>query len=106
MADDASHRVEGVNFATINDVLEDLAYPVTTDEFVAEHGERAIGRTNADPITVRELFEGMGGDEFASADELRQSVLNFMPREAVGRERYSDRGGRTPQELARSDESL
>lgn len=106
MAGDPPDRVEGVDFTTINAVLEELPYPITAAEFVDRHGGRAIERTSAEPITVRELYDGMGEDTFESADELRQSILNFMPRESVGRPRYSDRGGRTPQELAEPDESL
>lgn len=106
MAGDDTDREEGVEFSDLESVFEDLAYPVTKAEFVDQYGGRTIGRTNAEPITIRELYEGMGEETFESTEALRQSILNYMPRESVGRARYSDRGGRTPAELDRSDDSL
>lgn len=108
MAGDDTDREEGVDFTDLNPVLEELPYPVSMEEFVAEHGDHTIERTNADPITVRELFEGMGDDTYESPDEVRQSILNFMPRDSVGRARYSDRGGQTPEtpETDGQDESV
>lgn len=92
MAEDHTDREEGVDFTDLNPVIEDLSYPVTKEEFVDEHGDHSIERTNAEPITVRELLEEMGDDTYESADEVRQSILNVMPRDSVGRARYSDRG--------------
>lgn len=97
MSEDAD-REEGVDFTDFNPVLEDISFPITKAELVDEHGEHTIERTNADPITIRELFEGMGEQTFESREEVRQSVLNLMPRESVGRAGYSDRGGSTPEE--------
>ena len=92
MADESTDRQEGVDFTDINPILEELSYPVTAEELIEEHGDREFGRTNADPITVEELFGPMGEDTFESADEVRQSALTMMPEESVGREEYSDRG--------------
>ncbi|MFD1587005.1 hypothetical protein ACFR9U_08415 [Halorientalis brevis] len=91
-------REEGVDFTDIDPILSELAYPTTKDEFVSEYGDQSIARTNADPISVHELFDGTGEDTFESPTEIRQSVLNLMPRESVGRQRYSDRGGAIPEE--------
>lgn len=92
MADEETDRIEGVDFTDIGPILEEIPYPVTSEEFVAEHGDRVVGRTNAEPISIRELFEPMGDDTSTSADELRQSIMALMPKESVGRQRYSDRG--------------
>lgn len=91
--DKAPDSEEGIDFTDIEPVLDDLSYPITKEEFVEEHGDHTIERTSADPITVREVFEGTGEDTFEDEDEIRQAVLNMMPRGAVGRDRYSDRGG-------------
>lgn len=91
MGDDTD-REEGVDFTDLNPVLEDLSYPVTKEAFVADHGDHTIERTNAEPITVRELLGEMGEDTYESPEEVRQSILNVMPRDSVGRARYSDRG--------------
>ena len=85
-------RIEGVDFTDIGPILAEIAYPITTEELVAEYGDRVIGRTNADPISIRELFEPMGEDTSTSADGLRQSIMTLMPKDSVGRQRYSDRG--------------
>ncbi|WP_123535499.1 DUF5789 family protein [Halosimplex salinum] len=97
MTDDGGHdRFEGVDFTEMNPVLEELSYPVSTDEFVADHGDRELPRTNADPISVGELFSYMGDATFESEGELRQTLLGQMPRGTGGRTNYSDRGGSTP----------
>lgn len=101
--DDDTDREQGVDFSTVDSLLEELDYPVTTDDLVAEHGQRSIERTNAEPITIRELFDGVGDETFESAEAVRQSVLNLMPEESVGREGYSDRGGSTPDEQVDDD---
>jgi len=104
MSGNESDREEGVNFTDINPLLAELDYPITAAEFVERHGDHTVERTNADSITVRELFAGTGEDTFESADEVRQAILNFMPRESVGRQRYSDRGGATPDADGDNDE--
>ncbi|WP_136715875.1 DUF5789 family protein [Halorientalis salina] len=104
MSGENTDREEGVDFTDIESVLGELSYPTTKDEFVAEYGEKTIGRTNADPIRIAELFDGTGADTFDSDEELRQSILNLMPKESVGRQRYSDRGGSIPEKAAGNDE--
>jgi hypothetical protein len=97
MADDPE-RVEGVEFTSINPVLEDISYPITADEFVEQFGDHELERTNADPIQVSELFEYMGEDTFDSKQGIRQMLLSQMPRDSEGRTNYSDRGGANPVE--------
>lgn len=98
MNSDDTDREEGVDFAELNPVLEELSYPITADELVEQYGDRELERTNADPISVRELFEYMGEDTFESSDGVRQMIMSQMPRESVGRRHYSDRGGNLPGE--------
>lgn len=104
MNDDDTDREEGVDFAEVNPVLEELSYPITTEELVEQHGDRELGRTNADPISLRELFEYMGEDTFESPEGARQMIMSQMPRESVGRRHYSDRGGNLPGEGDAEDE--
>ena len=110
MSGERTDREEGVDFTDIEPILSEISYPTTKDEFVAAHGDESVERTNADPIQVRELFDGTGEDTFESQTEIRQSILNLMPRESVGRQRYSDRGGSIPEEIPddemETDESL
>lgn len=85
-------REMGVDFTEIDPLLQDLSYPITATELIEEYGDREFERTNADPITIEELFGPMGEDTFEDAEEVRQMALNQMPRDSVGRDRYSDRG--------------
>lgn len=103
MEKDEPHREQGVDFSSIDPVLEDLPYPVTADELVAEYGDHTIERTNAEPISIGDLL-GPLDDTYESDDEVRQSILNLMPRDSVGRSEYSDRGGSLPEEEAQTDE--
>ena len=102
--DDPAH-VEGVDFTAINPVLDDISYPITAAEFVDQHGDRTLGRANAAPIDVGELFEHMGEDTFESKSEVRQMILSQMPRNSEGRPNYSDRGGATPVQTEAAEEA-
>lgn len=98
MADEEPDRNQGVNLADIDALLEDVAFPVTAGELVDRHGERTIERTNADPISLRELLEPVADETFGTPDDVSQMLMSLMPTESVGRERYSDRGGSRPEE--------
>ena len=110
MGKDTTHREEGVDFTALNPVLEELEYPRTKAELLDAIGSQTVERTNADPIGIDELFAGTGEDTFETPDDVRQSILNLMPKESVGRQRYSDRGGSGPKEVpgegGRADESI
>ncbi|WP_254274423.1 hypothetical protein [Haloarcula marina] len=98
MADDSPTQSEGVVFSSINPVLDEISYPITATAFVERYGDRELERTNADPISVRELFGDMGKTTFESPDGVRQMLLSQMPSGSGGRTHYSDRGGTTPTE--------
>ncbi|WP_459191870.1 DUF5789 family protein [Halosimplex sp. J119] len=95
---DTDHEM-GVNFESIEPVFEDLSYPITAGELADRYGDREIERTSADPISIGDLFAGTDDQQFESAEELRQGMLNMMPAESVGRQRYSDRGGSEQQNI-------
>ncbi|MDS0258888.1 hypothetical protein NDI56_05720 [Haloarcula sp. S1CR25-12] len=101
--DDPDH-VEGVDFTSINPLLDDVSYPITTDELVDEYGDRELERTNAPPISVEELF-GYIDDTFESDEAVRQMLLSQMPRGSEGRANYSDRGGSHPVETEAAEDA-
>lgn len=105
MPEDAPDHVEGVNFTDTTPLLEDISYPITTEELSDQHGDHEIQRTNAEPITIQELFDPLGDTTFESPSGVRQMILNMMPEESVGREGYSDRGGSAPKATEESDQS-
>lgn len=93
MSESGENHEQGVEFGSIESVFDEVSYPVTAGELVSEYGDREVGRTSADPIPIRDLFADVGNQSFESDEELRQGMLNMMPAESVGRQRYSDRGG-------------
>ena len=92
MSEEETERTEGVDFSDVQPIFEKISYPITKSELVEQYGDQEIDRTNADPITIRELLEPMGEDTFESDQEVQQGLLNMMPMDSEGRQRYSDRG--------------
>ncbi|WP_415380617.1 hypothetical protein [Halosimplex sp. TS25] len=93
MSEDENDHEMGVEFGSIESVFDEVSYPISAEELVDRYGDEEIERTSADPISIRDLFEGMGDQTFESDEEIRQGMLNMMPAESVGRQHYSDRGG-------------
>jgi hypothetical protein len=84
-------RELGLDFSNIEDDLESEDYPVSADELLDRYGDREIGTSGGSESFGEVLVTG-GDEEFESADEVKQTVLNRVGQEAVGRKGYSDRG--------------
>lgn len=101
MAEDPSEEEEkreremGIDLGELSERLDRHEYPATTDELVEEYGEYEIDYPNKSETLESVL--GPIDDTYDSADSVRQEILNMVSSEAVGRERYSDRGGSTPE---------
>lgn len=87
-------REMGVEFGSLAEELEAEEYPIGKEELLDTYGDEELEMEN-DTQTLREVLGPLGQDEFGSADEVRQSVLNMVGDEAVGRKNYSDRGDET-----------
>lgn len=87
-------REQGVEFGSLAEELEEAEYPISKEELLDTYGDEEIVLED-DTQTLRGVLEPLGQDEFESADEVRQSVLNMVGDEAVGRKNYSDRGVET-----------
>ncbi|MFC7203194.1 DUF5789 family protein [Haloferax namakaokahaiae] len=85
-------REQGVDIGPLADVLEDHSYPTTTEEIVEQYGDYEIDLEDGTQ-TLREVFEGLEDQQFESKEDVRQMIYNMVGAEAVGRARYSDRGG-------------
>lgn len=105
MSDDSPDHVEGVVFSDINPTLEEISYPIRKSELIDQFGDREVERANANPISIGELFDRMGGTTFESPESIRQMMLSQMPRNSEGRTNYSDRGGATPVETEAAAEA-
>ncbi|WP_435159634.1 DUF5789 family protein [Haladaptatus sp. DFWS20] len=84
-------REMGVELGELSDELDNHDYPASVDDLVAEYGDYEIEYPNGS-----ERFEEVIGpldETYESADDVRQSILNMVDSDAVGRQRYSDRGG-------------
>ncbi|PSP91118.1 hypothetical protein BRC78_04640 [Halobacteriales archaeon QH_8_68_33] len=103
--DDQPEHVQGVDFTEINPLLEKIDYPVTTEELIDQYGDRELERTNADPISLAELFSYAGDASYESEEELRQMILGQMPKDSEGRAGYSDRGGSGPEQTEEAEEA-
>jgi hypothetical protein len=84
-------RELGLDFSNIEDDLESEDYPISADELLDRYGDRKIGTSGGSESFGEVLVTG-GDEEFESADEVKQTVLNRVGQEAVGRKGYSDRG--------------
>ena len=84
-------RELGLDFSNVEDDLENEDYPITADELLDKYGDREIETAGGSESFGEVLVTG-GDEEFESFDEIKQTVLNRVGQEAVGRKGYSDRG--------------
>ncbi|WP_266082536.1 DUF5789 family protein [Haladaptatus caseinilyticus] len=87
-------REQGIDYGPLDEELKQHDYPTSADDLVDEYGEYEIDHQNGTE-TLKAVFSPLvesENQEFDSADEVRQMILNMIGSEAVGREGYSDRG--------------
>ena len=89
--DDNDDREQGIDFGDLDDRLDEASFPTTLDELLAEYGDAELVMGD-ETTTLREALGPLEADEYDSAEEVRQAVFNMADREAVGRQRYTDRG--------------
>lgn len=94
-SDTGDSREQGVDIGPLADELDDHSYPATTSELVDEYGDYEIELPDGTQ-SFGDVLGTLEGDdeEYDSADEVRQMIYNMVGSGAVGREGYSDRGGR------------
>lgn len=80
----------GIEFGDLQDDLESIEYPTSTDDLLERYGDRRLEHANGS-VTLRDLL-GEGPEEtYGSADEVHQAVLNMAGDYAEGRKDYTDR---------------
>ncbi|PSP54941.1 hypothetical protein BRC82_08045 [Halobacteriales archaeon QS_1_67_19] len=84
-------RELGLDFSNVEDDLESEDYPVSADELLDRYGDREIGMSGGSE-SFREVLVTGGDETFESPDEVKQTVLNRVSQNAVGRKGYTDRG--------------
>ena len=88
--DDTDEREMGVEFGELGDELDEISYPVTTEELLEEHGDATLEFQGSE-ATLAELLEPMGDQTYESKNGIQQAALNMVGDEAIGRKNYSDR---------------
>lgn len=99
-------RQQGVELGSLEDELATHDYPTTAAELVDEYGDYEIELPGGSQ-QLEEVLGLLDQNEAAydDAEEARQAIYNLVGTEAVGRERYSDRGGSTPNDGDEGDEA-
>jgi hypothetical protein len=92
----------GVDFGDLNDEIEDHEYPTDSETLLNQYGDETVTFSDEE-VTVRELLEPMGEQEFATPEEVREAMLTMVGDAAIGRKNYSDRTPPAPGE-ERQDE--
>lgn len=89
----------GIEFGDLYNDLENEEYPIAIDELIDRYGDRELTLANGSATLEGVLSEYPDEDQsFEEPEEARQAVLNMVGSEAVGRQRYSDRGEDTDEE--------
>lgn len=93
MARTITGRHLGVYFGDLGQALQDHDYPVTAAQLSEEFGDERIHIELADDsVRVSELFDPIE-ETFQSSEEVLSTMLMMVGMDAVGRKRYTDRGG-------------
>lgn len=86
-------------------IIDAADYPLTTEEFVSEHGEHVIELANGTE-TVGEVLGRMGSETYDSADDVTTALYTGVSHEAIGRRFYSDRDAYTLGESGPTQQSF
>ncbi|WP_410767282.1 hypothetical protein [Haloferax sp. DFSO60] len=85
-------REQGIEFGTLIGDLEDESYPLSHETLLSRYGDRELGLFDTQ-VPLREVLSPEQELEYEDVESVRQAVFNMVGDEAVGREKYSDRGG-------------
>lgn len=88
---DHDQREMGIDFGALSAELDEHAYPTTADELIEEYGGHELEYPGGSE-SFREVLGPMGDQTFQDAEGVHQAIYNMVGTEAVGRQRYSDRG--------------
>lgn len=93
MAGPMTDRHLGVYFGDLGAALQDHDYPVTAAQLCEEFGDERIDIELADDsVRLAELLDPIE-ETFQSSEEVLSTMLMMVGMDAVGRKRYTDRGG-------------
>ena len=76
-------------------LFDDADYPLTTEQFVARHGDEELDLPNGSE-TLGEVLGRTDGETYEAAEDARFAVYNALSSKAIGRKGYSDRDPTPP----------
>ncbi|MGB9955662.1 MULTISPECIES: DUF5789 family protein [Haloferax] len=85
-------REQGIEFGALIGDLEDESYPLSHETLLSRYGDREPGLFDTQ-VPLREVLSPEQEREYEDVESVRQAVFNMVGDEAIGREKYSDRGG-------------
>ena len=97
----SDERSQGVDFGDVEDDIENYDYPATPEELREDFGDETV-EYNGGEQSFGDVLEGVGVEEFQSAEEVYETVMMMVDEEATD-EGHSDRGaGTAPDEETES----
>jgi hypothetical protein len=72
------------------EVIDDYEYPATTEDLIADYGDRTLDLPNGTE-TVEEVLGRLESETFTNSEEARFAVYSAVSNKAIGRVGYSDR---------------
>lgn len=70
-----------------------LNFPVTRETVVEQVGNTELDAPLGETVTIEEVITRCDTDDFASADRLYDTMMNFVGESFIGQKYYDDRGG-------------
>jgi hypothetical protein len=87
------------------DIIDSTEYPLSSEQFIAEHGDRTIELQNGTE-TVAEVLGRLGPETYACADDVTTALYSAVSHDAIGRRFYSDRDAYALGETGHTPESF
>lgn len=87
------------------DAIDATEYPLTSEEFISQHGEHTIELANGTE-TVADVLGRLGPETYASAEDVTTALYSAVSHKGIGRRFYSDRDAYTLGENGPTPESF
>lgn len=95
--DTHGQREQGIDVQQLRDALRDCTYPATGDEIADACRGASFALDGETGQTATDLFGPAADHTFASAEGAYEWLLSVVDSEAVGHQRYTDRGTAAPE---------
>ncbi|MES3518180.1 MAG: DUF2795 domain-containing protein [Natronomonas sp.] len=77
--------------ANADEKIDAHNYPATNEELTDAYGDIELELPNGDGATLGDALDSLGETTFEDAEDARLAAYSAMPKDAVGRQNYSDR---------------